>query len=71
MLPIADELKHTYEGLVSLGESNQGIELFDGELIVTPTPTTKHQLIVTSIAMELHVYVQQWLVFFRMKCLKS
>ncbi|MBI4548878.1 MAG: Uma2 family endonuclease, partial [Ignavibacteriae bacterium] len=59
MPQIADELKVTYRDILSLGESNQRIELFDGECIMTAMPTIQHQLIATKLAMVLSRYIEK------------
>jgi Uma2 family endonuclease len=50
MQRIAEELKVTYSDILSLGESNQRIELFDGECIMSAMPSIRHQLIATRLA---------------------
>lgn len=57
MPQIAEELKVTYRDILSLGESNQRIEIFDGECIMTAMPTIQHQLIATNVAVVLNRYV--------------
>ena len=57
MTRIAEELKVTYSDVLSLGESNQRIELFDGECIMTAMPTPYHQRIATRIGVLLDSYV--------------
>lgn len=59
MQPIADELKVTYRDILSLGESNQRIELFDGECFMTAMPSTKHQRVATELGVFLHAYVNR------------
>ncbi|MBI4535743.1 MAG: Uma2 family endonuclease [Ignavibacteriae bacterium] len=53
MSKIADELKVTYDDILTLGESNQRIELFDGEVIMSAMPSAKHQLIATELSFQL------------------
>lgn len=43
MSHIAEELKVTYSDILTLGESHQRIELFDGECIMTAMPNTDLQ----------------------------
>ena len=59
MSQIAEELKVTYTDILSLGESNQRMELFDGEFIMTAMPTSNHQYIATNLAVLLHDYVRK------------
>jgi Uma2 family endonuclease len=59
MAQIAEELKVTYRDILSLGESNQRIELFDGECIMSAMPTIQHQQIATNLASILKRYVDQ------------
>lgn len=59
MQRIADELKVTYSDILSLGESNQRIELFDGECVMSATPGTKHQLIATRLSSLLYQIVDR------------
>jgi Uma2 family endonuclease len=58
MQKVADELKVTYEDILTLGESNQRIELFDGEVIMSAMPTVLHQLIAKKLAFMLDQYVE-------------
>jgi len=53
---IVDELKVSYTDILSLGESNQRIEVFDGEVIMTAMPTVEHQRIATEIAAMVRLY---------------
>lgn len=46
----------TYDDFARLPETNRIEELIDGELVVTPTPTTDHQQVVITLATELHLY---------------
>jgi len=48
----------TYDELLAeFGESNQPMELWDGELIMSPTPTPNHQRIVLRFSVALHQFV--------------
>src|SRR5437867_2081185 len=58
MQPLADELKHTYEDILTLGESNRPMELFDGELVMTAMPTPFHQGIAANLVTFLQSYVR-------------
>ena len=55
---LAEELKTTYHDILSLGESNQRIELFDGECVMSAMPTLLHQQIATNLASELLRHVK-------------
>jgi len=59
MQPIAEELKVTYRDILSLGESNQRVELFDGECIMAAMPTVQHQLIATRLTILLGQMVER------------
>jgi Uma2 family endonuclease len=48
----------TYEDYARLPETNRIVELIDGELVVTPTPTTGHQRAVLALGTELHLYAK-------------
>lgn len=49
----------TYDEMVAeLPETNQPMELWDGELIMSPTPTPNHQTIVGSFYRALHEFVR-------------
>jgi Uma2 family endonuclease len=53
------DLAHwTRELVLALPEDGQRYELLDGELLVTPSPRPRHQVIVGEIAMRLAAYVQ-------------
>jgi len=47
------------EMLAELPETNQPIELWDGELVMSPTPTPRHQTIVGSFYRALHDFVHR------------
>ena len=48
----------TYDELLAeMGETNEPMELWDGELIMSPTPTPKHQTIVLRFASSLQAFV--------------
>lgn len=47
------------EMLAELPETNQPIELWDGELVMSPTPTPNHQRIVLRLTEELNAFVRQ------------
>jgi Uma2 family endonuclease len=55
----AEGVKVTYADILSLGESNQRVELFDGECIMTAMPSSRHQLIATRLAVRLCGYVER------------
>ncbi|MDI6766043.1 MAG: Uma2 family endonuclease [Bacteroidota bacterium] len=59
MPQIVEELKITYRDILSLGESNQRTEIFDGELIMGPMPTTYHQLVQMNIGSMIRDYVNK------------
>jgi Uma2 family endonuclease len=56
---IAEELKTTYQDILALGESNQRVELFDGECIMSAMPSLLHQQIATNLASELLRHVKK------------
>jgi Uma2 family endonuclease len=49
----------TYEDLLAFPEDNFRRELIDGELIVTPAPTTRHQRVVVSLVGRLWADAQE------------
>jgi Uma2 family endonuclease len=53
-----DLVQWTRELVLALPEDGQRYELLDGELLVTPSPRPRHQVIVGEIAMRLAAYVQ-------------
>lgn len=57
MTQLTDELKVTYSDVLSLGESNQKMELMDGEFIMTAMPTPQHQNIVLKLGSFLLNYI--------------
>jgi len=59
MTQLVDELKITYKDILSLGESNQKMELMDGEFNMTAMPSTLHQLIAANLITYLQQYVKQ------------
>ena len=59
MSQIAEELKVTYTDILVFGESNQRMELFDGEFIMTAMPNITHQRIAMKLGLLLYNYVSQ------------
>ena len=57
MEKVAEELKITYEDVLSLGETNQRIELFDGDIVMSAMPATRHQRIGSLLYVQLFNYV--------------
>ena len=56
MKPVATKM--TYDQYCLLPEDRNRYELFDGELVMTPSPTAQHQRIVLRLASELDSYVK-------------
>lgn len=53
-------LKHwTYDDLVALPPDNLRHEIIEGEHVVSPSPFTKHQIVVGNIFTELSIYVRK------------
>jgi Uma2 family endonuclease len=50
----------TYEDYLALPEMMQRYEIIDGEMIMSPAPTSKHQLVVGSLYRSLHSLVRRW-----------
>jgi Uma2 family endonuclease len=46
----------TYQDYLELPDDGKHYELIEGELIVTPSPIPRHQIIVLNIAVRLHAY---------------
>lgn len=59
MAVVAQDAKLTYEDILSLGETNQRIELFDGVLVMSAMPNPEHQGIATDLAALLREYVKR------------
>jgi Uma2 family endonuclease len=57
MPQIADNLKIRYTDILSLGESNRRMELFEGEFIMSAMPSLEHQSIAVNVAALLRGYV--------------
>ena len=57
MKPVA--AKMTYDQYCLLPEDGNQYELFDGELVMTPSPNTRHQRIVGQLHAELLAYVSK------------
>ncbi|MGH7791389.1 MAG: Uma2 family endonuclease, partial [Thermodesulfobacteriota bacterium] len=58
-LKIIGNIKLTYEDYLLLPEDGNRYEILDGELNVTPAPTTKHQTISGNLFVILHRYVRE------------
>lgn len=59
MQKIAEELKVTYRDILTLGESNRRIELFDGEVIMTAVPSILHQTVAKEVSAMIDQYVKK------------
>jgi len=53
------QIKYTYHDLQTIPEDHNRYELFDGELIVTPSPSIAHQGIVSNIHLIIGNHVKQ------------
>ncbi len=56
---VVEKIKLTYEDYMLLPDDLNRYEILDGELNVTPAPTTKHQTISVSLLTLLHQYVRE------------
>lgn len=50
--------KYTYEDYVLLPDDGRGKEIIDGELYVTPSPVTKHQVVSGNLEFLLRLYLR-------------
>jgi Uma2 family endonuclease len=51
-------IKLTYEDYVTLPDDGRRYEILDGELVVSPSPTTRHQLVVGNLFLALGNWVR-------------
>jgi len=51
--------KLTYEDLASISDETKRYEILDGELAVTPSPATRHQLVSANLGTLLYTYVRE------------
>jgi Uma2 family endonuclease len=51
-------IKLTYEDYVSLPDDGRRYEILDGELVVSPSPTTRHQIVVRNLLLALGNWVR-------------
>lgn len=58
-LKVIENIKLTYEDYLLLPEDGNRYEILDGELNVTPAPTTKHQTVSGNLFALLHQYVRE------------
>ncbi|MBI3189603.1 MAG: Uma2 family endonuclease [Ignavibacteriales bacterium] len=59
MPEVTEELKLTYTDILSLGESNRPMELYDGEFVMAALPIPLHQFISANIIALLRGYVHK------------
>jgi len=59
MPQIADELRVTYTDILSLGESHQRMELFDGDFVMSAMPSPLHQFVAINLGSLIHQYVRE------------
>jgi len=57
--PMIGTTKLTYEDLLTLPEDGKRYEILDGDLLVTPSPLTRHQIISTNLVALLHAHVKR------------
>ena len=57
MAVVAPGVKVSYEDILSLGETNQRIELFDGDLVMAAMPALYHQRIATQLTLLVGPYI--------------
>jgi len=59
--------KLTYDDLATLSDESKRYEILDGDLAVTPSPTTRHQRVSGNLGSLLHAYVRErgfgWIYF--------
>lgn len=55
---IEKKKKYTYEDYVNVPDDNR-YELIEGELLMTPSPTTKHQRVIRKLEFMLETFVRQ------------
>ena len=53
------EVALTYEDYVELPNDGKRYEILDGELFVTPAPSTRHQKVLGNLFLQLAIYVRQ------------
>jgi len=51
--------KLTYDDLVNLPQDGRRCEVLDGELIVTPSPASQHQIVLANLGSLLHRHVKE------------
>jgi Uma2 family endonuclease len=51
-------IKLTYEDYVTLPDDGRRYEILDGELVVSPSPTTRHQLVLGNLVLALGTWVR-------------
>lgn len=54
--PTQPQVGYTWDDLLELPEGHTRHEIIDGELIVTPTPATRHQRVAQTLAVALDAY---------------
>ena len=59
MSPQRSDLKTTYDQYRDLPETGPRYQLIDGELIMSPAPTSRHQTIILRIASAIFVFVEK------------
>ncbi len=59
MPPLAEALKLTYEDYLDFPEDGRRHEIIDGDHVVTPSPSTRHQAISMNLSFLIHSYLRQ------------
>lgn len=58
-LSVIEELKFTYADYLSLPDNDKQYEILDGDLVMSPAPTPRHQIVLLNIASILKLFVEQ------------
>jgi len=59
----------TYDDYAALPEDGKRYELYEGELVMAPSPRTRHQLVIGNLYTLLAEHVRRALKLTRTKCL--
>jgi Uma2 family endonuclease len=63
MTLVPEKTRMTAAEYAQLPETNQPMELYDGELMIMPTPTPQHQILIASLSLLLSKIVRQGILF--------
>lgn len=55
---MTNRMRWTREQVLALPDDGKRYELFDGELVVTPSPAAPHQMVISALFLRIGIYLE-------------